>query len=592
MKVLLADTETDGFLENVSRLWVLVLKEPGGKSERYSSNAGNLEEGLARLRSADRLVFHNGLNYDVPVLKKLYGEDAVDHRKVYDTLVAARLFDPESKDGHSLDAWGERMGFTKGKHSDFSKWSQEMEDYCVRDVDVLEKLYAFLTKKLEGQEQAVQLEHDFAWIISLQMRNGFGFDVPKAQELMSELTEEQSGVAKELTASFGPAWVPEKKVFVPKKDSKVYVAGAPLTKVSLQEFNPGSRAMIADRLVRKYGWKPKHFTEAGTIQIDEAVVKTLPYPEAKLILRYLRLDKMLGQLDGAIKKDGSGGGWLKREKGGRIYGYVNSNGAVTGRCTHSKPNVAQADKDKRMRSLWIPRQGWVLVGCDAEGLELRMLAHYLAKYDGGAYARAVVEGKKEDETDAHSMTKKAVGLYSRDSAKTFIYALIYGAGDAKLGATIIEDAHKADKKIAGSATALGKAARDKMVKGITGYGKLVEGVQFKVKKTGTLRGLDGRTLNVRSAHSALNTLLQSAGAIVMKKAAALFHAEHEDTYGLSWAYCANVHDEVQIEAASKDVAEGLGRDFAECITSAGVELGVRCPLAGSFDVGSNWSETH
>jgi DNA polymerase-1 len=593
MKVLIADTETDGFLENVTQMWVLVVKELGKKPERYSSKAGNIDKGLARLKDADRIVFHNGLNYDVPVLWKLYGKDAVDHRKVFDTMVAARLFDPEAKDGHSLDAWGGRMGFPKGSHNDFSKWSQEMEDYCVRDVEVCERLYLYLIKQLAGQEQAVQLEHDFAWIISLQMRNGFQFDVSRAQGLVSDLSQEKADAEKKLIEAFGPTWKNEGE-FVPKKSAKNgYIEGVPLTKVKLVPFNPGSRDMIAGKLIRKYGWKPKHYTDAGNIQVDESVLKELKYPEIPLILNYLRLDKMLGQLDGPVKKNGSGGGWLKHVKNGRIYGYVNSNGAVTGRCTHSKPNVANADKDKRMRMLWIPRVGWVLVGCDAEGLELRMLAHYLAAHDGGAYARAVVEGKKEDKTDNHSITQRTVGLNYRDSAKTFIYALIYGAGDAKLGLIIIEDALKAGKpKPSGSPSAIGAAARAKLVKGLTGYGKLTQGVGFKVKKTQKLKGLDGRTLNVRSAHSALNTLLQSAGAIVMKKAAILFHAIHEETHGKTWAYCANVHDEVQIEAASDELARVLGASFAACIKQAGIDLGVRCPLAGSFDVGANWSETH
>lgn len=594
MKVLIADTETDGFLEHVTKLWVLCIKEIGKPVERYSSKAGNLQEGLKRLKEADLVVFHNGLNYDVLVLQKLYGEDVIDPAKTYDTLVAARLFDPEAKDGHSLEAWGERMGFPKGNHSDFSKWSQEMEDYCVRDVEVLERLYLMLVKKLAGQEAACKLEHEFAWIISLQMRNGFGFDVPKAQALVSDLSQERADAEKDLKIAFGPRWKKIETKVAGASNKKMGIdKGVEYTKVEFEEFNPGSRQMIADRLKAKYGWKPTAFTDAGQVQVDEKVVRELPYPEAKLLLRYLRLDKMLGMLDGPVKKNGSGGGWLKHEKKGRIYGYVNSNGAVTGRCTHSRPNVANADKDKRMRCLWIPRVGWVLVGADAEGLELRMLGHYLAKYDGGAYSRAVVEGKKEDKTDAHSITQKIVGLFKRDSAKTFIYAMIYGAGDAKLGQTIVDDALSAGQpRPQGSLSALGKTAREKLAKGLTGYGQLVQGVQFKVKKTGKLRGLDGRTLNVRSAHSALNTLLQSAGAIVMKKAAALFHEAHKASYGTEWAYCANVHDEVQIEAKDATLAASIGASFADCIRQAGIDLGVRCPLAGAYDVGANWSETH
>jgi DNA polymerase-1 len=222
-----------------------------------------------------------------------------------------------------------------------------------------------------------------------------------------------------------------------------------------------------------------------------------------------------------------------------------------------------------------------------------MLGHYLGRYDGGRYAKAVVEGRKDEGTDAHSVTAKIVGLNLRDSAKTFIYALIYGAGDEKLGKIIRQDAIDAGKPVPpGTLKALGSAARAKIEKGIVGFGELKRALLNKVRLDGWVSGLDGRRLHIRSQHAALNTLLQSGGAVLMKRAAALFLERHEKTHGTEWAFVANVHDEVQIEAKDRETGETLGRSFAECITAAGESFQLRCPFTGAYDIGSNWSETH
>jgi DNA polymerase-1 len=597
---LFADVESNGFLPEMTKLWCLCIKQRGGtKVDKYADQPGYrpISEGVKRLEEADRVIGHNFLGFDIHAIAKAAGVK-LKRRRVYDTMAASRLADPELQGKHSLGAWGERFGFPKGDWSDFSKFDDKMVDYCARDVELTEKIYEWCLKKLQGWGESPELEFEVAYIIGLQMQNGFGLDVPRAVSLLGDLLEQKQKVEAELQKQFPP--ITHKRV-----SEKT---GKPL-KDKIEVFNPGSGQQIAARLTAKYGWKPVVFTDGGSPKIDETVLKSLSYPEVPTICEYLRLDKLIGQLNAPIKKDGSGGGWLKHERNGRVHGYVNSNGAVTGRMTHSKPNTANVDKDERMRSLWIPRVGWVLMGCDAEGLELRMLGHYLARWDGGAYARAVVEGKKEDGTDPHSITKKIVGLFSRDFAKTFIYAMIYGAGDTKLGLTIVEDAQKAGKYtpegaphlftttktgkvVPRSRSDLGKEARSRIESGIVGLGKLKAAVQFKGKAQGWITGLDGRRIYIRSMHSALNTLLQGAGAIVMKKALVLFHTKHEDIYGRDFAYCANVHDEVQSEVRTPELAKMLGQSFADCIKQAGIELNVRCPLSGSFDIGSNWAETH
>lgn len=538
MQVLVSDLETDGLLDSLTRIWVLGIKELDGERRAYADQPGypSLSEGIERLKAADRIIFHNGMKFDYPVLQKFYGKDVLDRRKIFDTLVVSRLLDPESKK-HSLDDWGKEMGNFKGSHNDFSRFSKSMVDYCLQDLEVTEAVYKHVVAKIDGWGYSVELEHEVAYILGLQEINGFGFDVDAAEKLLSELLAEKDDLEKKLQDVFPPMYVSDKET-TPKKTMHYKevlrgdtTEGCTYTKVKLQIFNPGSRIQIANRLKRKYGWKPRKFTPGGAPEVNESIMKELPWEEAQAAAAYLRLGKMVGMLSAPKKPNGKGGGWLTHVRDGRIHGAVNSNGAVTGRMTHFAPNVAQADTDKRMRSLWLPRKGWDLVGCDAEGIELRMLGHYLWRYDGGAFAKSVVEGDKDKGTDAHTINQKIAGLYSRNNAKRLIYAMIYGAGDAKLGRIIIEDAQEAGKSPPKqSPSALGKDVREKLETGIVGLKQLKKVIVAKAKSQGWIKGLDGRKVSIRSTHSALNTLLQSGGAIVMKEALVLHFRQWEDRH--------------------------------------------------------------
>lgn len=603
MKTLIADIEGDGLLPELKTIWCIgIYNVESGVYTNYGPT--EINAAVAELQSADQYVFHNGIGYDIPAIHQVTGV-LLDPDKCYDTLVAGRLLNPERNGGHSLASYGDALGFPKGDHDDWSRYSPDMATYMRQDVRVTHKLWLEQTHQLAREnwsDDCVTLEHQVAWIVQLQRMNGFTLDVERANELATRLYAEQAELAQTLIDTFG-FWTKRGKPFTPKKSNKArgYLAGSEFTKVTFEEFNPGSRQQIAQELTRRYGWKPREFTDAGSPKVDDEVMKGLPYPEAPLLTRYLRIDKMLGQLAKPPRKGGGGGGWLHHVKEhNRIHGSVNTNGAVTGRMTHSAPNSANVDKDPEMRGCWIPREGWKLVGCDADGLELRMLGHYLAPYDGGAYAASVVSGNKADETDAHSRTRKAAGLYLRDSAKTLIYAKIYGGGLAKLGSIAVADAKTANKpKPKGSLNAIGKDLTQRLEHGVVGLGDLGKAVKDKAKKQGWLKGLDGRRIHVRSLHSSFNTLLQGAGAVLMKKALVLFHeaacAEVGPPSPLSelavWGYCANVHDEVQIEAAPS-VAEELGQLFAWAIAEAGRQLNVRCEQAGTYDIGNNWSETH
>lgn len=596
MVTLIADVETNGWLETMDRLWTIQIGDADTEEVTiYADQPGYppLAEGAERLRKADRVVFHNGIKFDSDAVNRFY-PGAVRREALFDTLVAARLLNPEERE-HSLEAWGRRLGVAKGDYKgDFLTFTDELVTYARQDIVVGRALY-HKVKVVETWGQSCQLEHDTAWAIKAQVLNGFRLNVPKAQELEATLRGEVAEMTEALRDVFPPRYVAkEKEPFVPKGDNKAqgYVKGCPLTKVTLQVFNPASRKQVADRL-KGLGWKPKAFGPAGDPTVDEAVLATLPFPEAQRLVAFFEKQKLLGQLS-----DGKAG-WLKLVKpDGRVYGSVNTNGAVTGRMSHSTPNMAQVASDHRMRECWIPRDGWTLVGVDAEGLEARMLAHYLARYDGGAFSKMLLEGKKENGTDVHSANRDAVirigYAVNRDGAKTLLYALMYGAGDAKLGRTVIDNllAQGLPRPKEKNPKAIGDKVRKALATSMVGIDKLVEDIQKAIAKTGYLRGLDGRHLFIRSEHSALNTLLQGGGAIVMKKALCMFMDSFApDRHGKVFGLCANVHDEVQMEV-EPEFAAAFGEKFALSIAVAGEHFNLRCPLAGTAKVGASWAETH
>lgn len=404
-ETLVFDIETDDLLPSLSKLWLIVIGDPAtGEVVAYSDHDDDLppiSQAVERLQGADRLVGHNVLNFDVPALNKL-GVIDIDPRKCIDTMILSRLENPSKDGGHSLGKWGEHLGFPKGDFKEFSRYSKTMLEYALQDVRLNIRVWEKLKYLLEFCPRAVEVEHVFGWCMSLQMRNGFCFDRPTAEILKADLIQEKMDIERKL-----------QDIFPPIVHERISEKTGKRLKDKVEVFNPGSRPQIAKRLKDKYNWKPRSFTPGGSPKIDETTLGALPYPEAKAMVEYLTITKKLSQVEG----------WLTSERDGRIYGYINTIGANTHRCTHLDPNVAQVDKDRRMRSLFKASTGMTLVGCDAEGLELRMLGHYLARWDGGAFSHAVVEGRKEDGTDAHTLNQKAVGLHLRDSAKTFIYAL-------------------------------------------------------------------------------------------------------------------------------------------------------------------------
>lgn len=604
-----------------------------GQSMRFNNQqqfsfgkADTVASGLRyMMESKEDLVFHNGIKFDIPALKKVYPWFHIEESRLVDTLVISRLmfqnlFDtdpelirkgklaPKNIGRHSLEAWGQRVGIHKiGYEGGFEAWSQEMEDYCVGDVETLEAVHKHFLK-FEYSEQSIRLEHEVALIIARQERRGFHFDVAAAASLYATLSKERMIIERSVRETFPPFYLPDgvgKGQFIPKADSKKYgyVKDAPLTKVKLTEFNPGSRDHISGRLKLMRGWKPDEFTNDGKPKVDDAVLGQLPYPEAKLLATYMMLNKRIGQIAEGDQA------WLKLQRDGVIHGGVVTNGAVTGRMTHSNPNLAQVPAiyspwGAECRALFKPRQGYVLVGADASALELRCLAGYMAAFDDGDYITVVVSGRKEDGTEIHTVNRKALGIESRDVAKTWIYAYLYGAGDEKLGTVL--GFPKGDK-----ARKAGKESRAKFLEAIPAMKTLVDRVKSKVepnitkwvdgrkvstknpKFVGYLKGLDGRKLHVRSAHAALNTLLQSAGAVIMKQAQVILDNKLKETLvpGDDYEFVATVHDEWQIECVEKH-AEYVGKTCQEALRLAGEHFNFACPISGEFVIGKSWRETH
>jgi DNA polymerase-1 len=558
MKKIVFDIETNGLEPTL--IWCVAVREVSTAKELVFTSEVAFKDYFYSEQM--EIIGHNIIGYDIPALKKLWNVDFTD-KKVTDTLVMSRLAEPSRQGGHSLDSWGEQLGCLKGDYNDWLNFSQDMVEYCQQDVRVNERVYKELVSKLDDfRSESVDLEHQVQDIIAQQIKNGWLLDQKKAFVLLAELKEKKLDLEDKVHEKFRPLPTFIKQVSPKvKKDGTYSIVGlkflgeqwetavADFSRIDYPEFNLGSRQQIG-RYLQYFGWKPKSFTEKGQPIVDESVLnKVKGIPEAALIGEYLLVQKRIAQVQSwieAVKEDD------------RVHGYVNANGAVTGRMTHSSPNMGQVPAvyspyGQECRACWTVPEGYSLVGMDASGLELRMLAHYMKDED---YTNEILTG------DIHTANQLAAGLETRDQAKTFIYAFLYGAGDSKIGS------------IVGGTPALGRLREQVTVASGRGY----------------VLGLDGRRVAIRSEHAALNSLLQSAGAIVMKKALCLL-VEYANLHKIDFKIIGNIHDEIQTEVKSKD-AERFGRLATACVEAAGLHYKLNCPLAGEYKVGKNWADTH
>lgn len=614
MEQLVVDIEGDGLLPELTRIHCIGVSLVGEKDViTYTDDdptLPSLHEGLERLKAAERLIGHNFIGYDMPAINKLY-PGTVRFEQCWDTMTMAALVEP-SRRSLSLASFGKQFGFPKGDFHDFSKYTEEMKVYLQRDVQLTARVYEHIQQQFnklyrDGNDYrpAIELEHQVQQALALQSNHGFRFDVKAAEQLSVKLTEDISSLEKMLSKVFPHEFKPvtgdwdfKKRTWrnvdqwTPKVNNERlgYTKDAPLSRCQFDLFNAGSRQQVARRLNVQYGWLPNEFTADGRPKLDESTLSNLDYPEARLLREYFRKTKQQGMLS-----EGKNA-WLKLHDGGRMHGYIRSCGSRTHRMSHSRPNMAQVDKSKAMRALWVPDHDQVLVGCDADALELRMLASYLYKYDKGAYAEAVLRGKKEEGTDPHSINMKAAGLNYRDNAKVLYYSLIYGAGDRKVGSIVADDLEQAGQPIPAKSSfpALGKTARSRIESGVAGLGELIEKVQKQAAGKGYVTLPDGRRAD-SAQRTALNTLLQGSGSILMKHALACFLFElvpNENlVHGKDFSLLANVHDEQQL-SVKPELADLVGGLFALSINLAGKRLNLPVAFAGDYQVGSSWADTH
>ena len=622
------DLESDGLLPTVSLLHCAWVYDANSDTYELFRDAVRLFERIDQAYKGKNLVIgHNIIKFDIPCLKKLTHKDfSVDPKELtLDTLVMSRLVYPEMMDrdsrrkefpkklmgSHSLKAWGYRLGELKGTYGEehenaWSEVNDEMIEYCKQDVKVTCMLFEKLISKGFPLE-AIELEHNIAWLMAKQERNGFPFDKDSAVALYAELSSKRQALVSSLVDTFG-SWQRFVGYKVYKRDNpkKGIKAGVPYEQYKEETFNPSSRDHIAKVMIER-GWKPTVFTPSGKPQVNEDTLKDAPdIPEKEMLLEYLMIQKRISQL---AEGDYA---WLKLmevDKDGicRIHGSVNPNGAVTGRATHAYPNIAQVPSGhsiygKECRSLFTVPKGWYEVGCDASGLELRCLAHFMYPYDNGAYIHEILNG------DIHTANQKAAGLPTRDNAKTFIYGFLYGAGDEKIG------------KIVGKGKDEGKRLKDKFLKATPALKTLRDNIESSLVSSSTwigginkvtwkkrlfngidythcVKGLDGRPIYVRSPHCALNTILQSAGALVCKlwmvrweenmRKAGYKHGWDGDFCCMAW-----VHDEGQYACRTREIAEACVRIAQESMRQVQQEFNFRAQLDTEGKIGNNWCECH
>lgn len=579
MKRVVLDIETT--LDHKT-IWLAVTKD----IDTQEIKTWNTLDGLSDyLKDSTQIIMHNGTSFDAPVLANCW-KVRIKKKQVYDTLIVSRLLEPSRENGHSLENWGESLGIAKINYKAVWQWLNDrreeykgecydnphmglLEDYCIRDVEVTERLFHALElalKEKKFSDDSVTLEHEVAAIIGQQVRNGFKLDLSYATSLLTTV----KGKLDNLQEQMQIRWPPYTVQRISEKTGKTLKEG-------VVTFNPGSRQQIGDKL-KELGWKPDKFTPTGHPIVDESVLEKSTIPEAKLIAEYLMLQKRTAQITS----------WLEAvEEDGRVHGKVITNGAVTGRATHSSPNMAQIPNTsslygKECRECWGVSEGNVQVGVDLSGIELRCLAHYMKDDE---WTNELING------DVHWKNTQAFGLIEkgtikenisehkrkRDLSKTLTYAMLYGAGSEKLG------------NIVGKSAFIGKQLSSNFLRNTPALGHLQD-VVHKYAAKGFVPGLDGRKIWVRSEHAALNSLLQSAGAIIAKQWIVCFTAKLI-AQKIPYKLLAWIHDEVQIETP-EEYGDIVGAIVVQSAKEAGDVLNFRCPVDAEYKIGVNWYACH
>ena len=542
LNTLVIDIETDGL--DYNRIHCLVTLDVDNNIVKTFLNPVGVQE---YFNSFDKIVAHNGLTFDFPALRKLWGVK-VPVAKQRDSLTLSRMAKPDRDKGHGLKAWGERLGFHKGSYEEsWEHLTDEMIAYCEQDVLLCAKVYGIVCEETKDfSEKAITDEHRMQRLASHVEENGFAFDKKLAHKVYSKLLLEQEEIVVQMQDTFEPEVIQLK------------------TKTKLKPFNPASRKQIGERLIQK-GWKPQQFTPTGQPKVDESTLEDCDIPEAQILARYFMLQKRTAMIDSWLKSCG---------EEDRVHCQYRTLGAITNRMSCINPNLQQIPSLRKpfgleCRQMWKSDYGNVLIDTDAAGLELRVLAHYM---DDADYTAEILDG------DIHTANQNMAGLDTRDQAKTFIYALLYGAGDAKIGSVVNGTAKD------------GKALRERFLSNLPSFSRLREAVVHKGTTEGRLRAIDGRQLVVRHPHASINTLIQGSSAVLMKKwfmnTAATMKARKTGA-----KLVAMVHDEMVIECGKESI-DSVSDCVKIAISQVNQEYNLRCKLDCDVQIGNNWSEIH
>lgn len=542
LNTLVIDIETDGLDYTV--IHCLVTLDVDNNIVKTFLNPDGAQE---YFNNFDKIVAHNGSAFDFPALRKLWGV-GVPIAKQTDSLILSRMAKPDREKGHGLKAWGERLNFLKGSYEEsWEKLTDEMIAYCEQDVLLCAKVYEIVCEETKDfSENSIADEHRMQRLATHVEENGFAFDKKLAHKVYSKLLAEQEEIVIQMQDTFEPEVIQLK------------------TKTKLKPFNPASRKQIGERLIEK-GWKPKEFTPTGLPKVDESTLEDCDISEAQILARYFMLQKRTAMIDSWLKSCG---------EADRVHCQYRTLGAITNRMSCSNPNLQQIPSLRKpfgleCRQMWCADYGNVLVDTDAAGLELRVLAHYM---DDPDYTKEILDG------DIHTANQKMAGLETRDQAKTFIYALLYGAGDAKIGSVVNGTAKD------------GRDLRERFLSNLPSFSRLREAVVHKGTSEGRLRAIDGRQLVVRHPHASINTLIQGSSAVLMKKwfmnTAANLKAKKTGA-----KLVAMVHDEMVIECVKESV-DSVSDCVKIAISQVNEEYNLRCKLDCDVQTGNNWSEIH
>ena len=578
------DIETDGLDPTV--IHVLVAKEVGVKGNYIIRGPKAFAKFAPKV---SKWIAHNGVGFDNKVVEKLWGYK-IPLSKTVDTLVLSRLFDPTRKGGHSLESWGKRLDEYKGEFNDWSQYSEEMKEYCKQDVKVTELVYQELLKEgAKFSQSSINLEHQIHAIMCEQEVNGFELDTDLAEEIYTTCLAETNRIETDIKEFMVPIAVPVKEVVLKhKKDGSIFAnqllegcnVQGDYTKIMWEEFNLASPTQINKRL-DKLGWKPTVKTKSGeSYKICPENLATIPdtAPQAVKGLKKWKVLETRWKLASE---------WLQGSQlDGRVHGQVITPGAVTHRAAHRGPNMANIPsvphgKDgilwkmdgmyaAECRQVFKVPEGKLLVGTDAAGIQLRVLAHYM---NDPVYTEQVIDG------DIHTFNMNALGKFCKDrpTAKTFIYAFLLGAGVGKIAEILGCNAAQANKSMQNFYEALPTLKR-------------LKSEASRAASMGWMKGLDGRILSIGSEHLALSVYLQGGETVIMRLANLFWHRQAKKE-GINFKQCAWVHDEWQTEV-DEHQAHRLGEIQVQSIVDAGKFFKLNCPMDGEAKIGKNWLETH